>query len=171
MRLRLNGLNEGYQTIVETIGAVDLGVENPPFANAIEVSLTIDKEPKEIKIAGQVATLAVFECDRCLAHFTQQLVGDFNLLVTEDIPKAKTEIYEDLISITPTTSEIDLTAYIYDTLLLSVPMKKLCKPECQGLCPVCGANLNEGSCQCSHRSGDERWEILKRLSTTMTEEK
>ena len=44
--------------------------------------------------------------------------------------------------------ELDLTDAVRDALLLEIPMQFFCKPDCKGLCPVCGANLNKGSCTC-----------------------
>lgn len=170
MKLRLNSLVEGLQEIRESLTAAEVAVENPPFSHPIELRLQVDKEPQEIKINGLVTTIATFECDRCLTEFTQELQGDFNLLVTQSVKPIGTAEDEDLITISPTTSEIDLTPYIYDTLLLSIPMKILCHPECRGLCPICGANLNLGSCQCPPAALDERWTTLQEISNPTTEE-
>ncbi|MBI2866853.1 MAG: DUF177 domain-containing protein [Chloroflexi bacterium] len=49
---------------------------------------------------------------------------------------------------------------------MSMPMKPLCQPDCAGLCPECGANLNQGSCGCPPRSRDQRWgALLERLES------
>ena len=53
-----------------------------------------------------------------------------------------------------------------DTILLSIPLKPLCREECKGLCPVCGKNLNEGECEHVKKKEEEidpRWEKLKAL--------
>jgi uncharacterized protein len=170
MKLRLNSLSEGRQEIRESLTAAELLVENPPFSHPIAISLQVDKEPQEVKIDGLVTTTATFECDRCLIEFTQELQGDFHLLVTQATKSLGTASDEDLITISPTTSEIDLTRYIYDTLILSIPMKKLCDPACRGLCPSCGANLNFGSCQCPPSNVEKRWTNLHVISNPTTEE-
>lgn len=172
MKLRLNSLVDGQQEIDEVLSAADLMVDNPPFNGAIEVTLRVDKEPQEIKISGVVKSVALFECDRCLEEFKQELEGSFTVLISQAIKPLQSSLEddEDLISIAPNTNEVDLTTFIYDTLLLSVPMKKLCRPDCQGLCPVCGVNLNQGACQCLPAVGDERWAALSPRSNSITEE-
>jgi uncharacterized protein len=45
-------------------------------------------------------------------------------------------------------------------LLLSLPMQPLCKPDCAGLCPICGQDLNQGPCDCVSVEIDPRWEKL-----------
>ena len=46
---------------------------------------------------------------------------------------------------------------------MALPMKPLCKPDCKGLCPSCGKDLNLGACGCTHETIDPRWEALKAL--------
>jgi len=46
---------------------------------------------------------------------------------------------------------------------LSIPMKLLCREDCQGICPGCGANLNQEACRCGEKPGDPRWEKLREL--------
>ena len=60
--------------------------------------------------------------------------------------------------------EIDFTADVIQALTLSLPMKPLCRPDCHGLCPVCGQNLNEGSCSCEPRTVDSRWAKLEEFA-------
>lgn len=59
--------------------------------------------------------------------------------------------------------EIDLTQSIQENLFLSLPMKPLCKPDCPGLCPQCGADLNEGPCGCEEPATDPRLFALREL--------
>ncbi len=57
---------------------------------------------------------------------------------------------------------LDLTEVLRQNTLVSVPMQVLCKPDCQGLCPMCGNNLNEGPCECQPET-DPRWDALTEL--------
>ena len=57
---------------------------------------------------------------------------------------------------------LDLGEALRQYALMSSPSKPLCRPDCAGLCPTCGANLNEGSCACRSPS-DERWRALAAL--------
>ena len=59
---------------------------------------------------------------------------------------------------------LDLAPQVWETLLLLLPTKVLCKEGCAGLCPSCGADLNEGPCSCKVDAGDPRFEALRSLS-------
>lgn len=59
--------------------------------------------------------------------------------------------------------ELDLREGLRQYLLMSEPLKPLCKPDCAGLCPGCGADLNAGQCGCSE-GHDERWKALAPLT-------
>jgi uncharacterized protein len=59
---------------------------------------------------------------------------------------------------------LDLTEAFRQYRVLAVPMKPLCQPNCAGLCPVCGQNLNESSCACPRQEYDLRWSALAELA-------
>lgn len=58
---------------------------------------------------------------------------------------------------------IDLTQMILEQIVLALPMKPLCRVDCRGLCPECGANRNTASCACTQEDTDPRWASLKTL--------
>ena len=60
-------------------------------------------------------------------------------------------------------SDLDLDELLTEDLLLDVPSKFLCSPDCKGLCPSCGKNLNHGDCDCQQDTVDPRLAILKEL--------
>ena len=66
-----------------------------------------------------------------------------------------TSFYED--------ETIDLGQLIREQFYLSLPMKPLCRPDCRGLCPDCGTDLNAGACGCVERTVDPRWAALAAL--------
>jgi uncharacterized protein len=59
---------------------------------------------------------------------------------------------------------LDLTEAIRQYRLLAAPMQPLCRPDCAGLCPVCGQNLNESSCACPRDEYDPQWSVLAKLA-------
>ena len=63
--------------------------------------------------------------------------------------------------------KIDITKDVRDYALLAIPMKKLCKEDCKGLCVNCGKNLNEGDCNCSKDMIDPRWLPLQELKNKL----
>ena len=59
--------------------------------------------------------------------------------------------------------ELDLKEAIREEVILSQTLLVLCDPDCKGLCPQCGVNLNEESCECSVEEADPRWDALRAL--------
>jgi uncharacterized protein len=58
---------------------------------------------------------------------------------------------------------LDVDRWALDSLLLAMPLKIVCRPDCAGLCPRCGTNLNDGSCDCPQAEPDDRWAKLRDL--------
>ena len=58
---------------------------------------------------------------------------------------------------------LDLTPMVREEVLLAIPDSPLCRPDCAGLCPTCGADLNAGPCGCEQPGGDDRWAVLDQL--------
>ncbi|HYN22371.1 MAG TPA: DUF177 domain-containing protein, partial [Thermoanaerobaculia bacterium] len=65
---------------------------------------------------------------------------------------------------------LDSAPILLEQLQLNVPMKPLCRPDCRGLCPLCGADLNAGMCSCEERSEDPRWAGLAALKSRFESE-
>jgi len=147
-----------------------LGISDEWFKESlIKVVLSINKGSSEISLDGIVQSEAEFECDRCLVLFKKNLTADFQVILTTS--KIGSDLIdENIIPITQTTMEVDISNYIRDALLLSVPMKKLCSENCRGLCPHCGVNLNFEKCKCGQNKSDDRWKPLKKMLTLSLEE-
>jgi uncharacterized protein len=67
----------------------------------------------------------------------------------------------------PEADKIKLDDDVRDFALLSIPMKKLCKEDCKGLCVKCGKDLNEGPCGCKTEDVDPRWQPLTELKNKL----
>jgi uncharacterized protein len=98
------------------------------------------------------------ECARCLTSFDQPLDSEFTELYAFT-PKSVTE--SDLIL--PEDGHIDLEPLVREYMLLAIPINPLCRPDCKGLCPVCGENLNEFQHNHDTDDGDPRLSVLKKL--------
>lgn len=110
-------------------------------------------------VEGTVESQLRLECVRCLDPFafpvTLQLAEMFRLPGSAPKPDAVYSVTED--------SELDLAPLIREHAWLAIPMKHLCDPECKGLCPHCGVNLNRESCECEESHVDPRLAPLKEL--------
>jgi hypothetical protein len=74
--------------------------------------------------------------------------------------------------LTPTASRFVelLTEAVRQYRVMAEPMQLLCKPDCLGLCPHCGYNLNQGPCGCPRQDVDERWSALTELAEKLSRE-
>jgi len=95
-----------------------------------QVALEFFPTGKDITVRGRVWGTRSVRCDRCLKQ-TQQEFDETFLETTS----AKAEI-------------IDIMSFVRQTLALTEEIQFLCSPSCKGLCPQCGKDLNEGSCNC-----------------------
>jgi uncharacterized protein len=169
MKVRLNSLKDGKQIVTGALDATNLDITDLELSAPVTVLLTIDKGVSEIKIDGQVESVAHLECDRCLNDINLPIKGTFSAIASFSTIETSDKD-ENIIPLSPTVNEIDLTEYIHDTLLLGIPMKIVCREDCKGLCPVCGANRNDTDCQCQTAKPDARWETLTKLTTKITED-
>jgi len=97
-------------------------------------------------------------CDRCLAIAGKSVKQEF---VHTLALSAENEDTDDIIITAGYT--LDLLSLVRDDILLELPIKHLCSDNCLGLCPVCGQNLNEGSCGCKTAAVDPRMAALDEL--------
>ncbi|MFQ5824407.1 MAG: DUF177 domain-containing protein [bacterium] len=166
MKINIQNLNNGIHTYEIITSREALNLENNEiFVNEIKIKSSVEKKDKNILVFTNIKTLANYVCDKCLVNFKKILLDDFSLLYTFDMDSTKYEDDEKIRFINANTYEIDLTSDVRESLLLAVPMKVVCSDDCKGLCQTCGANLNEGDCQCVHEDIDPRWEALKKLLT------
>ena len=129
--------------------------------------------PKEIvadiRLKGTFSGIFQVPCARCVEPVEQALSGEFDLLFRPSgvdatgsehaISTPETEIgYYD-------NGGLALEDVLREQVLLSLPARTLCQPDCKGLCPRCGQNRNEVVCSCDQGPSDPRWEALAGLSS------
>lgn len=119
----------------------------------------------KISNAGDVLLLRVVlkgqvqrTCGRCLKEFTADTKAE---LIEKFYPASTEDIESD--ALVYTGDDVDVTTPLREGLLLAEPLQALCKPDCRGLCPVCGADLNDGECGCDRFTGDPRLAALKQF--------
>jgi len=136
------------------------GVE---FRDFMTVKIDIQKVKDEYYCHGRAAVPVEEECSRCLNPFDAELSGNFSFIIRTSEGKNPAADEEDILYTKGNEPVVELNDIIRETLLLSLPLKPLCSEECRGLCPSCGVNLNEETCDCRNEESDERWEGLKDL--------
>ncbi|MGQ0538466.1 MAG: YceD family protein [Gemmatimonadaceae bacterium] len=110
--------------------------------------------------SGRMAGGVVAQCRRCLREVTLDVEEDLHLLFAE---AGVTEAAEpDVYAIPARANTLDLRPAIREQWLLAVPPFALCREDCKGLCPRCGADLNAGPCGCGPQA-DAPWSALRPL--------
>ena len=119
------------------------------FGQPLDWRVTISNTGGALYVGGVVEGDAITECARCLEKTTCHLRGDvegYFLLPGSDIELTEEEDeYETL----GEDHRIDLEPLLVAALVLDMPFIPLCKEDCKGICPMCGANLNTESCTCN----------------------
>ena len=115
----------------------------------------------------QFGTLVRGECRRCLTEVLLPVSETRGLIFAAD---DETPEGDGCYLIDPRTQVLDLGESLREEVALAVPQFIECRPDCKGLCPRCGANLNDGPCGCAP-AGDPRWDALKGLSEAHTPKK
>lgn len=103
-------------------------------------------------------------CSRCLAETSIAIEGDMRYLFTLRNTGGDTPDSElDVIELDGFQAELEMSPYVWETLILNLPEGVLCKEDCKGLCPVCGGDRNARDCGCAVDDSDPRLRVLKNL--------
>jgi uncharacterized protein len=167
MRIVVSEIPEEGLTVRITGDSLDrealrgIAFEAPPVGDAF-----VERVGLHVLIRGHLKAVLEIECSRCVDRVSFPLDIDFRHtlrpydkklsnfkeveLHTEDLEFGH---YED--------DFVELGPIIEEHIVLSLPMKPLCRDDCKGLCPRCGSNLNESSCSCSEKDTASRFDGLK----------
>lgn len=125
----------------------------------VRVEKLADSYRLQAKVKGTFSTF----CHRCLEPTNFQVETGFQVLVQRadrGIPTGDDE--EECLLLPLGENEVSLSSQIYENVVVSIPIRILCREDCRGLCSRCGSNLNIDPCSCP-READPRWEALRRL--------
>lgn len=150
--LRQPGMTRQIQAV---LSADDLAVEDNRVAGSVDIVLEAVSSIDGIVVVGSVSTPWRAPCRRCLTEVegTAQIAID--------------EVYQDDISdehaFQIEGDQIDMAPAVREYVLLELPDGPLCRVDCAGICPVCGIDRNQGSCDCDTSVRDQRWAALDDL--------
>ena len=139
-----------------------------PILQKSPVVLTVtNQENKTVFIRGSVDVTLSIPCGRCLEEVPTQICFDINkelsmnegVLVDEEMEET-----DYLIGF-----ELDVDKLVYAEILVNWPMKVLCKEDCEGICNVCGMNLNKGTCDCQRTELDPRMAAIQDIFSKFKE--
>lgn len=172
MRVNVSGIPEaGLQRELK----LPITVNDSERPDVAHVFIKIFRFAKRVIIEGSVNISVSLKCSRCLNEFFYPL----NAVFMEEYNPAEDIGTEDEQELTNEeldigfyrNDEIDVSEVVKEQVLLSVPMKPLCKTECRGMCSRCGKDLNKGPCKCEAEKIDPRLAPLEKFRKLIKDRK
>ena len=140
---------------------------NLPYAvkRPLEASLFVLPQKDGALVRGSISGAISLPCDRCAEDMELPVEESFE--VYEQLDGEDADVREDgWLRQVGDHLELNVGGLLWEQFLLGLPVKPLCSPACQGLCPGCGQNLNLGPCQCEQEQSDPRLAVLRDLKLT-----
>lgn len=171
MHFDLTQLEGDALRIQETIEGRDLGALEPDARFqpvVVRLELSLQRERGGARVTGAFDAVVRAECDRCLKPVEIPLAGDFDQRYTwgEAAPVTSDEIEVtagDLDIERLEDATLDTRQMAIEQIELHAPVRVVCSEACRGLCPDCGADLNQDQCGCAESRTDPRWDALKQF--------
>lgn len=139
----------------------DLGGHHFELPSGIDYDLVVTNAGEGVLVSGILKAPVVGVCDRCLEPASFDVAGEVDEYYLFEGPvdeEGSGDDEEDGVdfSLVGEDDTIDLTDALTSALIMETPFVVLCREDCLGLCPTCGANLNEGDCGCAAKREAER---------------
>jgi len=128
----------------------------------VQVRLHLEALSDGIAVTGVATAHWHGECKRCLAPVQESTEIDIDELYQVKVT--------DPDAFPIDADQLTLLPMVRENILVVVPQFLLCQPECKGMCPQCGADLNEGQCSCATPVTDDRWAALEALKHELADE-
>ena len=137
----------------------DEGDRKPASPIRVTGRLSSAGAPGRVYWQGHLAGTSRLECRRCLTDLELDIEDDVQVLFAQPDDEDSADD-PDVYPIDSRRGELDLRRAVREQWLLAVPNYALCRDDCRGICPSCGADLNQGTCDCAPNT-DSRWHALR----------
>jgi uncharacterized protein len=162
LKIRISGLSTGTHEFSFRVPPSDIRLDDR-FDAPVEVRVRLEKTARQVIVRSEIAASGTFSCDRCLAPFRQGVECGYATVYIHDGDDAGRFPPEEVRLIKPDTTVIDLSDDVREMVVLSIPLKLLCREDCRGLCSSCGADLNVARCGCRSENANLPWQGLEKL--------
>ncbi|MBI3782891.1 MAG: DUF177 domain-containing protein [Deltaproteobacteria bacterium] len=172
MKLNVHQIEESakqltYEEPTEPLNArlVHGGVCDFEFPAKATVRVDYYRAGLELFFHGKIEGTVVGHCARCLEDYTFSLATNFDVvLIPKPDLREHVELTADELDLSYYSGDqVDLTPLVDEQIILALPTRPLCGENCKGLCPSCGANLNQATCNCTVSTGNPRLAVLREL--------
>ncbi len=126
-------------------------------------AVTLTRTPQGLYAQGRLEAHTREQCVLCLTEVDQIVtsqIAELYIYPPENAPADALTVGDD--------AHLDLAPLIREDMLVSKPIRILCRPDCKGLCPNCGQNWNDGPCNCQEDTTDPRWAALAKLKKELS---
>jgi uncharacterized protein len=173
MKLHIDTIPEEGIDLAGKIEPSEIALDVPGYDLNTPVEFTGHalKAEDDVYVEGRLQGNVDTDCSRCLEEMTIPLDLQVNVLY---VPKRKLPEEEDDGTVEPGSNvafyigdTIDLLQELRDLILINLPIKPVCRPDCKGLCASCGANLNVSECECRDSSSGSPFDKLMELKERM----
>ncbi len=144
-----------HEQVSGVVGPMQVVGTTVPADRQVMVDAVLEWVSEGVLATGEVLTDWEGECRRCLRLVHGQARAEFRELFEPRPQEGETYPLKH--------DHIDLEPLAREALLVELPLVPLCSPDCRGLCPTCGAELNAGPCECAPAQRDPRWQVLDAL--------
>ncbi len=150
----------------EELGPIDFGGHELRFIMPVCVDITYVFDGEGFSVSGVLSSRLRMNCTKCNEEFDQ----DFSVDFSERFIKASEEEADELECYPFSGEMLDLDRMVLDLIILNAPLYGLCKPDCKGLCPICGCDLNTMQCSCSSSVKNANFASLEELAQLLNDE-
>ena len=150
--IELAGLSQGMTPRHLEAEPRDLGLVPEEWAGQLAADVTLERSGDNISVRGTLQGSALLECVRCLRTFELPLRVPFEVFAERSgtgSRREEEELERDDYMTFHDGRELDLSQEAHDAIVLELPIAPHCREDCKGLCPRCGADLNDGPCGCA----------------------
>ena len=137
---------------------LDISEEDLNIDGLIHITGEISNAGDVLLLQARVSAMVERTCSRCLKEFTAESFAD---VVEKYYPSGSPGVEND--AYVYEADIVDITEPLRESLLLAEPLRALCKEDCLGICPVCGADRNVHPCSCDTSTIDPRLAALKQF--------
>ena len=154
--LDLSQLSQGSSQHRLEANASELGLAVESWPGRVVGDVLVERNGERITIRGRLQARGGLECVRCLRGFELPLDVPFEVFAERSRSGNRRDeeaLERDDYMLFHDGRKLDLTDQARESVLLELPIAPHCRDDCKGLCPRCGADLNEGPCGCPDRVG------------------
>lgn len=131
---------------------------NFPLKNPVKITGSVFNKASVVSLNLIIEYTFAAPCDRCGVETQHNHTVTVDKLLATAIERQESDTI-----ITVPDMKLDVDEFVYSEVILDLPSKHLCEPDCKGICPNCGKNLNKGECGCETHEVDPRLAKLMEL--------